>query len=297
MLYKVFVDDSGSKDYKTPYTRDFVDNPPPLKGNEEFWRSNYFALCGVRVKQTEIGVIDGEISELKKNCFGTHKVEIKSTWMRIPDKRKKYYLDPYGIDAEALNKFGEDYIDLIARHADKMKLIGVVFDKRYYGDQKRNAGDGNPLLKTVQVLMEKVQYAGNINIITFDQFESSLSVDKGHHNRVMGIFRNNDGVETSFTDEYDNIADIEFKKSCDENFLQVADICAYNIHRQFVEFGREWCGENETDGKTTLSTYPYFERLRCNFHADIKGQVRGVGLTCIPTVKKVNWGFLNNCPT
>lgn len=297
MLYKVFVDDSGNKGYKTPYTRDFVTNPPQLKGNEDFWRNNYFVLCGVRVKQSDIAQIDSEFNILKHTCFGTHKVEIKSTWLRIPNKRKENYLKPYTITDEKLNKFGEDYISLITKHASKIKLIGVVFDKRYYGDAKRNTGDGNPLLKTVQVLMERVHDAGNINIVTFDQFESSLSVDKGSHNHVMGIFHNNNGMETVFTDNYSNIANIEFKKSSSENFLQIADVCAYNIHRQFVEFGREWCGENESEGKTILNTYPYFEQLRCNFYTNIRGHVRGIGLTCIPTAKKVNWNFSQNCPS
>lgn len=27
MIYKVFVDDSGKKEYITPYSRDFIENP------------------------------------------------------------------------------------------------------------------------------------------------------------------------------------------------------------------------------------------------------------------------------
>ena len=252
----------------------------------------------MRIKQTDVAKIDNEINQLKTRYFNTCEVEIKSTWLRIPDKQRKHYLKPYAISIKALNEFGEEYINLIARQADKIKLIGVVFDKRYYGDKKRNTGDGNPLLKTAQVLMERINYAGNINIITFDQFESSLSINRGNHDRVMGIFRNNDGVETVFTKNYSNITDIEFKESSDENFLQMADICAYNIQRQFIEFGREWCGEDtEADGKAILDTYPYFEKLRCNFHTNAGGNVRGFGLTCLPTIDKVNWNFLKNCPT
>ena len=36
-------------------------------------------------------------------------------------------------------------------------------------------------------------------------------------------------------DKYTNIEDIEFQQSKNENFLQLADICAYNIRRQFME--------------------------------------------------------------
>lgn len=296
MLYKVFVDDSGSKEYSVPYTRDFVTNPPDFEGNESFWRENYFVLSGVRIKQSDIAELNTEINELKIAFFGTHKVEIKSTWLRIPDKRKKHYLDPYGITAEQLNKFGEDLMDFIAGHADKLKVFGIIFDKRYYGDAKRSTGDGNPFLKSMQVLMEKINRAGNINLISFDQFESSLSLEKGNHKKVVGIFKDNHGMETVFTSEYSNIAAIDFKKSSDENFLQIADICAYNIHRQFMIHGREWCGERKgDDGKKVLETYDYFEKICCNLYADGRGIVRGRGLTCIPTVDKINWNFHNNC--
>ncbi len=297
MLYKVFVDDSGMKDYNAPYSRDFKDNPPAFEGNEQFWRENYFVLCGVRIKQSDIGIIDAAVRTLKIACFGTADVEIKSTWLRIPDKRKKHYLDPYGITVEQLNKFGDDLHDLIAQNADKMKVIGVVFDKRYYGDAKRATGDGNPFLKTTQIMLERINYAGNINVVTFDQFESSLSLEKGAHNKIRGIFTNNLGMETKFSESYENIVDVDFKKSCDENFLQIADICAYNIHRQFTVYGREWCGDRvSADGKKQMETYDYFEKIRCNFHANAQGNVRGCGLTCVPDVNKVNWNFHQNCP-
>ena len=31
MLYKIFIDDSGSKDYINPYSREFIDSPPLFK--------------------------------------------------------------------------------------------------------------------------------------------------------------------------------------------------------------------------------------------------------------------------
>jgi len=297
VLYKVFVDDSGKKDYNTPYSRDFKDAPPAFEGNEQFWRENYFVLCGVRIKQTDIGFIDTAVRSLKNDCFGSTDVEIKSTWLRIPDKRKKHYLDLYGVTAEKLNKFGEDLHELIANNADKLKIISVVFDKRYYGDAKRATGDGNPFLKTTQVLLERINYAGNTNVVTFDQFESSLSLAKGSHNQIMGIFRNNLGMDSRFLESYENIEDVDFKKSCDENFLQIADICAYNIHRQFVVYGREWCGERVSfEGKKQMETYDYFKKIMCNFHTSSQGNVRGCGLTCVPDINKVNWNFRQNCP-
>ena len=44
MLYKVFIDDSGSKDYVSPYSRDFIDKPP------DFDKCNWDLMNGCDVK-------------------------------------------------------------------------------------------------------------------------------------------------------------------------------------------------------------------------------------------------------
>lgn len=298
MLYKVFIDESGKKEYKNPYSRDFIENPPSLERYEDFWRDNYFVLCGVRLKQDDLRIINPKIDGLKKEYFGTHKVEVKSDWLRNPHKRKKYYLTPFNITVEKLNKFGEKFVNLIGEHKKNLKLLVVVFDKRFYGDAKRQKGEGIPLLKTAQVLFERLQYnTTGYNILIFDQMESSLKLSKGQHDKILNVFQKNHGMEKIFVDKYDKITDIKFMESCNENFLQVADVCAYNIFRQFVEFGREWVGQGKSkDGKTIMSVYPYFDRIRCNFlYASLSRQVRGVGLTCIPDIYKVNWDLLEGC--
>jgi len=39
----LFVDDSGSKDWETPYSREFINSPPVRnEQNLNFWRRNYF---------------------------------------------------------------------------------------------------------------------------------------------------------------------------------------------------------------------------------------------------------------
>lgn len=297
MLYKVFIDDSGKKEYKNPYTKDFIDNPPQFKYYEEFWRDNYFVLCGVRVKQEHLGAINSRINQLKKEHFGTHKIEVKSDWLRNPHKRKKYYIDQFGITHEKLNEFGEKFIDLISEFRDWLKLIAVVFDKRFYGDAKRQKPEGVPLLKTTQILFERIQYAGGYHIVVFDQMESSLKLTTGHHDKILSVFQKNAGMEKIFVDQYDGITDIKFAESCNENFLQIADVCSYNIFRQFVMCGREWSGKNiSADGTQILRTYSYFERIRCNFFYTVHDRkVRGVGLTCVPDADKINWDLLKDC--
>jgi len=295
MLYKVFVDDSGPKEYKTPYARSFVDTPPSFEGNEQFWRDNYFVLCAVRVKQEDIAEIDKEVSDLKIGCFGTKDVEIKSTWLRNKEKRKKKYLDPYNITDDQLNAFGEAFIDLIAKHRKKLCLMATAFDKRYYS-QKRVTLDGNPLYKSTQVLFERINRCGNYNVVVFDQMEESLVVTRGQHKGILGIKDGNEGMAQIYTPEYTHITEVKFAHSHNENFLQIADICAYNIHRQFTVYGRDWTGgHKDGTGKQVLRGYDYFSRIKCNLRCDHNGTVRGVGLVCIPDVQKINWDILAGC--
>ncbi len=297
MLYKFFIDDSGSKEYKTPYSKEFIKNPPLFEKYENFWRDNYFVLCGVRISQEEIGIVNSEINNLKIKYFRTDKVEIKSDWLRNPHKRKKKYIEKFNVTLEDLEKFSEELYDLISKHKSKLKLLAVIFDKRYYGDEKRRSSEGNPLIKCSQILFERLQYLNTYHLVIFDQMESSLKIDKGNHGKILKVLRGNEGMEKIYVTEYDKISDIKFVQSRNENFLQIADICAYNIYRQFVHYGREWDGKNKDEkGKITMKVYEYFDRIRCNFVYMPKGKrVCGVGLVCLPDLNKCRWNLLNGC--
>ena len=298
MFYKVFIDDSGAKEYHHPYSRDLVDNPPVFVDYPDFWRKNYFVLCGIRVKGSDIGEINDKINRLKEEFFGTKTVEIKSDWLRNHHQRKKRYLSRYNLTDERLNEFGEAFVDLISANQKRLKIIAVVFDKRFYGETKRQTSEGTPLLKTAQVMFEKLEYSGGYNIVVFDQMEESLKLDRGSHKNIINVFVKNHGMENIYVRDYTKITDIKFQKSHMENFLQVADVCAYNVYRQFVEHGREWDGSRKgEDGKMLMATYSYFDRIKNNFAFNpLNRCVRGVGLVCLPDVGKINWGILEEPP-
>ena len=65
-VYKVYIDDSGSKDYEDPYTRDFIENPPDTDRYLNYWRKNYFVLTAVRIPQTSLKTINQEINDLRR---------------------------------------------------------------------------------------------------------------------------------------------------------------------------------------------------------------------------------------
>jgi hypothetical protein len=188
MIYKVFVDDSGNKEYKNPYSQEFLANPPIFAEYSQFWRDNYFVLCTVRIHQKKLGQINAVINRLKVECFKTHAVEIKSAWLRNPINRKKYYLEKYAIDEAQLHEFTEKiYIHVINAFRQDLKLIAVVFDKRFYGDTKRNTQEGNPLMKCTQVLLERLQYTKAYHLVYFDQFEQDLRIYRGAHKKVLSV--------------------------------------------------------------------------------------------------------------
>jgi hypothetical protein len=98
----------------------------------------------------------------------------------------------------------------------------------------------------------------------------------GVHKDMLYVYQKNNNMPRIYVEKYNKIIDFKFEKSCDENFLQVADICAYNVYRQFVEYGRQWSGQ-EGDGK--LNAYDYFRRISCNFSYNSQSkQVRGYGI-------------------
>jgi hypothetical protein len=281
-MIKVFVDDSGWQEYLTPYSKDFINSPPQFNGYEEFWRKNYFVLCGVCVNTKNIPTINLEINRLKLRYFETTRIEVKSDWLRNPNKRRKMYLEPFKLSTDALNSFGEEYVNLISTHSKSLKIISVIFDKRCYSEQKRLKADGSPLLKCSQVLFERIQYLNSQNTqVTFDQMDSSLRTSVGKNGQILKVLQNQHALETIHVEDYSNISSIGFKESSRENFLQVADICAYDIYRQFVEFGRSFGQQS----KLFSDQYLYFERISSNL-LDNSGRVKGVSLVVLPDINK-----------
>jgi len=270
-MYKLFLDDSGQKEYLNEYNSLYIDNPPD---DIDYWRKNYFCLAGVYIKTSYIKELDLKIKEIKIKYFKTHKFEIKSTWLRDSKQRKKNYIDPFWISDEDLNNFWKEIIDFIWLNKDKIKILWVIFDKRFYKNRDRN--EAIPLLKTTQVIFEKVEYIWNNCEIVFDQMEKSLKIKKWNNHHKILLVKENHLMEKVFIDEYKKIKNIEFQKSCNDNFLQLADLCAYNIYRQFIMYSRDW-------EKWDIKMYEYFEKIAWNIH-NVNNKIMWKWLIIIPNI-------------
>ena len=80
---------------------------------------------------------------------------------------------------------------------------------------------------------------------------------------------------------------VHFVETDQSNFLQVADLVAYNIYRQFTDSGDQWdsCFKmNEVEFWRTISTYSYFKRVLNKFDRSEMKRIRGYGIKKFPEV-------------
>ncbi|MBA7668221.1 hypothetical protein ES703_76330 [subsurface metagenome] len=280
--YKTFIDDSGKKEYMDPYN--FSNVRRPDEKNRQFWLDNYFVLAALVINNKNIQKINRYVIDLKLETFNTPFVEIKSDWLRNPNQRKKHYIEKYNITEEELDNFGWKISNVFPKFQKDIKLIGVVFDKRYYKNRKEN----DPFCKTAQVLFERIEYFINrlksYTILVVDQMEGSLSAMRGRNKELIDVLLNEKKMEPTFVEKYARIKNINFRRSRDENFLQLVDLAAYNILRQFVDYGREW----EDESIKQLNAYKYFSVISKNF-VEKNRIIRGIGLCKLPDIAKRRW--------
>lgn len=278
-----FVDDSGSKEWETPYAFEFTKKPPARNdANLKFWRGNYFVLAGVYISKEAIAKINPEIIAMKAEFFGTKFVEIKSEWLRNPHQRRKRYLEPYGKTEEELKKFVEEkWYGLFEKYVSEIQIQAFVLDKRFYNTKREKE---TPLQWLVQVLFDRVELHPKSNCeIVFDQMDANIKSQKHSHGLILSISRKQLDLG-SFHKKYSH-SNIQFEKSVNSNFLQIADTVAYNIFRQFVQHGDSWEG---ADGDT-LKEYSFFSKIIPNFYHKNK-RIAGYGIIKAPDREKLRWG-------
>jgi len=270
----IFIDDSGSKLWETPYTQDFIDRPPVRNDdNRNFWMKNYFVLAGLYVDSDTISRLNPIINAKKIEVFGTKYVEIHSSDIRNPHRRRKNYIEKYGIDDNDLKKFIDDFWYPIIADNPQMKIQSVVLDKRYF----KNRRNLSPLVMATQALLDRIELGpNNTSLIIFDQMEDVLKSERGAQGDILKVANHEINLH-AFFEKY-SYASISFEKSKNSNFLQIADSIAYNIFRQFVDYGDEW------DGSDAIGDmYTYFEKTYNNFYCrEGDNQPKGVGISKLP---------------
>ena len=264
----LFIDDSGSKDWETPYSDNFKNSPPIRNGvNLNFWRRNYFVLAGIYISLEDIKKINPEINKSKIKYFGTKHVEIKSDWLRNPDRRKKHYIEPFGINEKSLKDFVEnEWYGIFESNKDSLQIQAFILDKRCF---KNKRAKNTPLQILIQVLFDRVELNPHKDCeIVFDQMDTEIKSISHNQGQILKISSKEIDLG-SFQKKYSHTKP-RFEKSKNSNLLQLADTAAYDVYRQFIE-----------QGELKSKIYPYLERILPNFYG-VDGRISGLGIIKVP---------------
>lgn len=274
--HKLFIDDSGNKEYSPDgrYTR---------RGGG---RTPYFVFGGLLVTPAEAGFINRSMRDLKLRTFGDDDVEIKAHWLRRSTERHRRYLEPYSLEPEELTLFTNAVYELMT--GASCKLIACVVDKAEVQQLYRDKAYYAPaiaydcLLQRVQ--QEMIDCKGEVHV-TVDAMTGATSAGNQHLyllKRQHALLQNR-GSTLLKGMSFDRVGGIAFRDSKLDERLQLADLVAYAVYRQFVDHGADW----EDDSKP-LELYEYLERLAPRFR-NRDGRIQGYGIVKFPMNRRVPW--------
>ncbi|MNL12287.1 hypothetical protein D3C87_1331500 [compost metagenome] len=262
---RLWIDDSGEKEYG-PKT------------------SRFFVYCGVAVAKEDEERVCQAFGDLKNWHFYPHRdVEAKSNWLRIPNERERRYKVPYGISDAGLDSFTQVFykwlldqpVTLLAAVIDKHLMLERYGDKAYYASAT-----------AYQLLLQRYQFF----LQDKGRREGELVLDdmmgrtpKGNPHRKLLLEQHEKlkrhGCNLTGT-RFERIAGwIRFGGSHHHPLLQVADLCAYNVHRQFRQYFAEW---DRTTPIDQLPLYEGFDLISSKFRMSPTRVVEGFGIVKFP---------------
>lgn len=275
--FSLYIDDSGTKEYATR-------GEAYGKGGG---KSRYFVFGGVLIKTKDAGVFFEQIADLKRRVFRDSGVEVKSNWLRIPKESKRRYYDRYRVDEDALRGFVDDYYGLIA--STDLLLIAAVVDKEHM--QERYASPWYAPAAAYEALLQRVvqevRPPDTVSVFVDDmtgatplgtQYKANL---RKHHDQLR---RRGSTLVRKL--DFSPLGDLRFVDSAHSHPVQVADIVAYNVYRQFLEHGEAW-----EQAQKTLPVYDWFLRLGGKFRRGPDNRVQGYGVVKFPLLNRVPWRF------
>jgi len=270
----MFVDESGEREY-APRT------------------SLYFVYLGCVVEKKNVSSIEQEFKRIKRAYLGTEQVEFKSNWFRIPKERKKHYLIPFNITNTILREMTGEIYRVIK--SSPITLLASVIDKR---EMREKYGEKaySPSSWGYELLIERYQYflqrVGGEGDVIVDKISGKKPWGRYPYMKLIKrvhVKMQKDGstLQKVIVDRVKGMP--SFKSSDTSNLLQVADFCAYNVMRQFRDYGGEW----EEPTERYLRMYPFFREIVGKLHKGPGGQIQGFGIKKFPEKRKVGWRIKN----
>jgi hypothetical protein len=282
--FVLYIDDSGTKEYAS--------------SGQEYARSGrgvskYFVFGGILLSDSESGHLVEAIKALKRDFFGREDVEIKSNWLRNPDACRRKYLNPYSKTTAQLDGFVAEMYSCISER--NLEIIAVVIDK-IQSKERYGSRAWYPPAIAYELLMQRavqaVHLPDTLAVVIDDmmgatpagnQYKTNL---KAHHAQLRKT-----GSRLQRRLRFDSVNnDLRFVDSAHWIQVQVADIVAYNVYRQFVDHGEAW---EEGNGESPLPVYPWFEKLGSKLRSDGSGRIQGYGIVKFPMGNRIPWAFKN----
>ena len=274
--HALFLDDSGTKEYAPE--------------GEEYRAANtrYFVFAGPLLHVDEARRLTTELRRLKKETFGRTDVELKSNWLRIDRERVRRYLDRHKVTEDQLREFVEQVYSAIL--AADLELVACVVDKQHmrekYGELAwyPPAAAYEPIIQRAQNWLDD-GLGGDVMVVVDDM---TGATPKGNQYR-LNLTNHHSQLKKSGSRlwpgmKFPGLRSLLFVDSRRSDLVQVADLVAYNVYRQFREYGEQW--EQHLD---SLPTYDWFRRIAAKFRRDSEGRIQGYGVVKIPLINKVKW--------
>jgi hypothetical protein len=274
--HKLFIDDSGDKDYRDDGEYSRTGGPTPL-----------FVFAGLVASPLEASGIEQSMRTLKRQTFGTPDVEVKANWLKRPRERTRRYLEKYKITEAELTMFTNALYEIVS-DAD-CQLVGCVVNKKEVQNLYGKSAYHPPAI-AYECLLQRAQKEmascdGTISV-TVDHMTGATPAGNQHKlnlKRQHEILRKR-GSNLIRGVTFDRIeGGLSFKDSKDDERLQLADLVAYSIYRQFLDYGPDWEDESKS-----LEVYEYLARVLKKFW-NRDGVVPGYGIVKFPMNNRVPW--------
>ncbi len=277
--FRLFVDDSGNREYA-------ADGEYGIDG-----KTLYFVYGGILINQHDADRLERSLNDLKRFTFGSSDVEIKSNWIRQPRERRTRYLERFGLDEEGLRSFVDDYYKLLVQAP--LTLIAAVVNKRQM--QEKYADPWYAPTVAYDVLLQRAALAvpaDSTLAVTVDNI-GGKTPNQNEYKRLLQAHHSELRARGSKLQKGLSFACLEtparFVFSEDSNLVQAADLIAYNVHRQFRDYGEEW--EQVATPPRPLPMYEPLARVVHKFRMNDQGRIQGYGIVKVPLLRQVPWGL------
>lgn len=272
----LYLDDSGQKEY------------PPDGAPFDHGVSRYFVFGGFYSAMREAGRLVDGLKAAKVRSFGTTSVEVKSNWLRMPLERERRYLHPFGLNDDQLQSFVDDFYSCVL-DAD-ISLLACVVDKLHMTEEYGKAR-WYPPAAAYECLIQRMQNelgpSGLKFRVVIDDMSGKTPAEndykenlKRHHAQLQRSGCNFVPMKVDAL-----VGNPKFVNSRDSNLVQVADLIAYNVFRQFREHGEDW----EDKGLEQLPSYDWFRRIAPKFRRGANNRIQGYGVIKFPLRVRVPW--------